>query len=631
MREYSKKPESQSRTLDSNPKASRQAPINVILQRYKEQNIQQYASAEEEEPLQGKFGEAQREEIDEDELLQGKFESNPTTEQKPIQQEERPNNTGLPDNLKKGIENHSGYSMDDVRVHYNSDKPTQLNALAYAQGTNIHIAPGQEKHLPHEAWHVVQQKQGRVQPTMQMQGVNVNDNEGLEKEADELGEKIIQRETDNVFKTNSFNTFTSTSKVVQCFKILEVTKPFIPSSRKAAFMQDFKSKHEREPTEIEIDENFTKVNIIYDSTITNYEKEKEKIPYLIFALKNVLHGKYEIKYNVDEPKIENIIDFIFRLAVLYNQVMPQKPTSKEPSLAPHGLLKANVPKMPQILGVVYKDNIENVIEESLPALVDIIDILEYPSKGGQIEWSEDVFEFLGDSVGTRTPSVMDQSNIDLAIKSKRKIDWEEHAEKISAIKTLGGSLLGSPTKEQIDFIRFPKQRVLLSLIEGGNMLTGNDYMIIGKDSLSVIMSEYKIDVNKAIGIIEFDFGIKRENIFFIKQLDYHIDTYLQLLNGKSILMSKPKDIDDALYISAKQELEAYKFTVIETAINSAINGEFVKDKYGKLIFITNKCSDPHKKEFANLLFKEVAELTAVFFTDKELNDKGGIGCMFKGK
>ena len=49
---------------------------------------------------------------------------------------------------------------------------------------------------------MVQQKQGRVQPTMQMQGVNVNDNEGLEKEADELGEKIIQRETDNVFKTN---------------------------------------------------------------------------------------------------------------------------------------------------------------------------------------------------------------------------------------------------------------------------------------------------------------------------------------------------------------------------------------------------------------------------------------------
>lgn len=349
-------------------------------------------------------------------------------------------------------------------------------------------------------------------------------------------------------------------------------------------------------------------------------------------MKNVLQKKYKIEYDDNEPKIENIIDFIFQLALLYNQVMmPQKPTSKEPSLAPHGLIKADVPEMPKILGVVYEANKENVIKERQPALGDIIDILEYPSIGKQIEWSEDVFEFLGDSVGTRIPSVMDQSKIAFVIKDKRKNDWKEHAEKISAIKTLGGSLYKSPTKEQIDFIRFPKQRVLLSLIEGGNMLIGNDYMIIGKDSLSVIMSEYNIGEDEAIEIIKFDFGIKKENIFFIKQLDYHIDTYLQLLNGKSILMSKPKDIDDALYISAKQELEEYGFTVIETAINSAINGEFVKDKYGKLIFITNKCNDSDKKVFANLLFEKVKELTAVFFTDKELDDNGGIGCMFKGR
>src|SRR5437870_2546147 len=51
----------------------------------------------------------------------------------------RENNTGLPDNLKAGVELLSGYSMDDVRVHYNSDKPKQLQALAYAQGADIHI------------------------------------------------------------------------------------------------------------------------------------------------------------------------------------------------------------------------------------------------------------------------------------------------------------------------------------------------------------------------------------------------------------------------------------------------------------------------------------------------------------
>jgi hypothetical protein len=104
-----------------------------------------------------------------------------------------PNNTGLPDTLKSGIENLSGLAMDDVKVHYNSAKPAQLRAHAFAQGTDIHMAPGQEKHLPHEAWHVVQQKQGRVKPTKQMKGkVNVNDDAGLEKEADVMGDEALQ-------------------------------------------------------------------------------------------------------------------------------------------------------------------------------------------------------------------------------------------------------------------------------------------------------------------------------------------------------------------------------------------------------------------------------------------------------
>jgi hypothetical protein len=130
--------------------------------------------------LQMKQDPTQLNQLDEEELQMK--ENQPTTKQE--------NNTGLPDNLKSGIENLSGYSLDDVKVHYNSNKPAQLQAHAYAQGTQIHIAPGQEKHLPHEAWHVVQQKQGRVQPTMQMKGsININDDAGLEKEADVMGQK----------------------------------------------------------------------------------------------------------------------------------------------------------------------------------------------------------------------------------------------------------------------------------------------------------------------------------------------------------------------------------------------------------------------------------------------------------
>ncbi|MFZ6721614.1 eCIS core domain-containing protein [Undibacterium sp. Ji49W] len=128
---------------------------------------------------------------EDDEALQTKPASQRTA-QLAGQADPKPNNTGLPNQLKAGIESLSGMSMDHVKVNYNSGKPAQLNAHAYAQGSEIHVAPGQEQHVPHEAWHVVQQAQGRVRPTMQMkQGVAVNDDVGLEAEADVMGAKAI--------------------------------------------------------------------------------------------------------------------------------------------------------------------------------------------------------------------------------------------------------------------------------------------------------------------------------------------------------------------------------------------------------------------------------------------------------
>ncbi len=157
-----------------------------------------------EEPAQAKFDTTQRVEEEEpaqraeieEEPIQGKFDTvQRMEEEEPAQKKsaEAVNNTGLPNQLKAGIESMSGMSMDHVKVHYNSDKPAQLNAHAFAQGSDIHVAPGQEQHVPHEAWHVVQQAQGRVKPTMQMKmGVPVNDDAGLETEADVMGAKAMQ-------------------------------------------------------------------------------------------------------------------------------------------------------------------------------------------------------------------------------------------------------------------------------------------------------------------------------------------------------------------------------------------------------------------------------------------------------
>lgn len=107
---------------------------------------------------------------------------------RPRPSESKENATGLPDGLKAGVEHFSGTSLDDVKVHYNSSLPARHEALAYTQGADIYIGPGQEKHLPHEAWHVVQQSQGRVSPNKQMQSdAPVNDDQALEKEADVIG------------------------------------------------------------------------------------------------------------------------------------------------------------------------------------------------------------------------------------------------------------------------------------------------------------------------------------------------------------------------------------------------------------------------------------------------------------
>lgn len=107
------------------------------------------------------------------------------------------NNTGIPDEVKQRMEDSFGSDFSSVRVHPNSSKAPGVGALAYTQGTDIHFAPGQFKPdtsagqqlLGHELAHVVQQSEGRVQPTTEVAGMPVNDDVGLEQEADLLGLK----------------------------------------------------------------------------------------------------------------------------------------------------------------------------------------------------------------------------------------------------------------------------------------------------------------------------------------------------------------------------------------------------------------------------------------------------------
>ena len=138
--------------------------------------------------LQAKMVETmQRDAMDEDELLQGKF----------VAQRQTKNQTGIPDHVIQGMESSFGTDFSSVRVHPDSSKAPEVGALAYTQGTDIHFAPGQFKPdtsagqqlLGHELTHVIQQAEGRVQPTTEVGGMAVNDDLSLEHEADVMGAK----------------------------------------------------------------------------------------------------------------------------------------------------------------------------------------------------------------------------------------------------------------------------------------------------------------------------------------------------------------------------------------------------------------------------------------------------------
>ena len=148
---------------------------------------------EDEELLQGKFP-AQRQE--DDELLQGKF---------PVQETPEPGSagaggaSGIPESVQTKMEGVLNTGLSGVNVHPNSGKATEVGALAYTQGTDIHVAPGHynpgtsegKKLLGHELTHVAQQMEGRVQPTGEVGGLPLNDSPALEKEADSLGSKAV--------------------------------------------------------------------------------------------------------------------------------------------------------------------------------------------------------------------------------------------------------------------------------------------------------------------------------------------------------------------------------------------------------------------------------------------------------
>lgn len=96
------------------------------------------------------------------------------------------NNTGLSDSMKQALEQKTGFSADDVRVYRNSPLPARVGALAFSEGSDIHLGPGNDRFLNHELGHWVQKKMGRVSITKIENGIPINDDPALEQEADQF-------------------------------------------------------------------------------------------------------------------------------------------------------------------------------------------------------------------------------------------------------------------------------------------------------------------------------------------------------------------------------------------------------------------------------------------------------------
>jgi DNA ligase 1 len=72
----------------------------------------------------------------------------------------------------------------------------QLSADGGADGGEMHTASEKQEHQPHEAWHIVQQKEGRFAPVVAgASPVPVNDDKKLEAEADIEGEHALKSAT----------------------------------------------------------------------------------------------------------------------------------------------------------------------------------------------------------------------------------------------------------------------------------------------------------------------------------------------------------------------------------------------------------------------------------------------------
>ncbi len=93
----------------------------------------------------------------------------------------------LPSHIRAHHEAASGVSLHDAQVFRNSPLPERWSAEALTFRNRVFLGPGKERHLAHEAWHVVQQKRNAVHAEFRIGETGVNTSARFENEADRMG------------------------------------------------------------------------------------------------------------------------------------------------------------------------------------------------------------------------------------------------------------------------------------------------------------------------------------------------------------------------------------------------------------------------------------------------------------
>jgi hypothetical protein len=130
--------------------------------------------------------------------------------------------TPLPPALRARMEAALGADFSRVRVHEGAHVAA-LGARAYAEGTDLHFAPGAyrpdapegQELIGHELAHVAQQAEGRVTAARQAHGVAVNDDPALEDEATERGIRAARGEATG--GGAAAGGASSPARILQCF------------------------------------------------------------------------------------------------------------------------------------------------------------------------------------------------------------------------------------------------------------------------------------------------------------------------------------------------------------------------------------------------------------------------------